>query len=153
MPPLIHLSRTKVDHNQGALWEAINEFFAFADVAKLEPVHRIAYLAYDYSSAMEMGGHYDYFIASPQRDYSEVVSALQAVGANEQAGVLERAVAAVLSASKRVPDIYSDRFIAGIEFADLNEFDEACERCNRPVRLCLLEYVAGHEKVFIEWNP
>jgi hypothetical protein len=149
----IQLSRKQAEKNPQVRWEALNGFLAFADLPKLSPAQRIAYLAYAYSSHIQMAGHRDYFSTAPQSGYSEVVSALQAVGAAEQASILAAALQAVQAASERAPEKYSNRFAAGVEFADLTEFDDAWERCARSIPACLLDYVGRHESEFIEWKP
>ena len=148
----IHLSRKKATRNPNVRWEGLNEFLAFADLAGLLPTQRIAYLSYWYSSHIEMAGHHDYFSTPPKSDYSEVVSALRGIGAIEQASVLTAALDAVQAASAQAPEEYSNRFAAGVEFADLTEFDEAFERCARSVPDCLMDYVNKHESEFIEWR-
>jgi hypothetical protein len=149
----IHLSRKKATQNPNVRWDSLNEFLAFADLTKLSPVQRAAYLAYWYSSHIEMAGHHDYFSGPPKCDYSEAVSALRAIGATEQAAVLTSALDAVRAASARAPEEYSNRFAAGVEFADLTEFDETFEHCTRSVPDCLMDYVEQHESEFIEWRP
>lgn len=143
----------KAGKNPNVRWKELKEFLAFADPQKLSPAQRIACLAYAYSSHIQMAGHRDYFWSIPQPVYSEVVSALWAVGATEQASILTAALDAVHAASGRAPEEYSNRFAAGVEFADLTEFDEAWERCTRSVPECLLDYVGRHESEFIEWKP
>jgi thioredoxin-like negative regulator of GroEL len=149
----IHLSRKKAAKNPNVRWEGLNEFLSFADLPSLSSAQRVACLAYGYSSHMEMAGHHDYFATKPQPDYSEALSALRAIGAIEQASVLTAALDAVQAASARAPEEYSNRFAAGVEFADLTEFDEAFERCTRSVPDCLMNYVEQHESEFIEWRP
>ncbi len=153
MPALIHLSRKKAAKNPNVRWEGLNEFLSFADLPGLSSAQRVAYLAYGYSSHIEMAGHHDYFSTTPQPDYFEVVSALRAIGAIEQASVLTAALDAVQAASARAPEQYSNRFVAGVEFADLTEFDEMFECCTRSVPDCLMDYVEKHESEFIEWRP
>jgi hypothetical protein len=149
----IHLSRKKAAKNPNARWEGLNEFLAFADIRSLPPVQRIAAVAYGYSSHVEMAGHQDYFSAASQPDYLEAVSALRAIGATEQASILSSALDTVDAASSRAPEEYSNRFAAGVEFADLAEFDDAFESCTRSVSECLMDYLDKHETEFIEWRP
>jgi hypothetical protein len=149
----INLSRKKVSRNPRLRWDGLNEFLAFADLIKLSLVQRVAYLAYWYSSQIEMGGHHDYFSTQPKCDFSEVVAALRTVGSIEQASILTAALDAVQAASARAPAEYANRFVAGVEFADLIEFDEAFERCTRSVQQCLMDYLDKHESEFIEWKP
>jgi hypothetical protein len=149
----IHPNRKKATRNPNVRWDGLNEFLAFADLTKLSPVQRVAYLAYWYSSHIEMAGHHGYFSTPPKCDYSEALSALRAIGAIEQASVLTSALDAVQAASARAPEEYSNRFAAGVEFADLTEFDETFERCTRSVPDCLMDYVEQHEGEFVEWRP
>jgi len=146
----IHLSWKKADKNPNLRWRALNEFLAF--VPKLASAQRVAYLAYSYSWHIEIGGHYDYF--STRRFYDpEVLSALVTVGATEQASILTTVLDAIRAASDLAPQKYSNRFAAGVETADLSEFDEAWGRCTRSVAECLLDYTSKHESDFFEWKP
>lgn len=153
MPTLIQLSRKKAAKNPNVRWEGLNEFLSFADLSNVSSMQRIAYLAYGYSSHIEMAGHHDYFTTTPQLDFSEVVSALRTIGAIEQASILSAALDAIHAASVDAPDQYSNRFVAGVESANLPQFDEMFERCARSVPDCLLDYVEKHESEFIEWKP
>jgi len=153
MPALIHLSRKKAAKNPNARWEGLNEFLSFADLSSLSSAQRVAYLAYGYFSHIEMAGHHDYFSTTSQSDYPEVISALRAIGAIEQALVLTAALDAVQAASIHAPEQYSNRFAAGAEFADLTEFDERFKACTRLVPNCLMDYLEKHESEFIEWRP
>jgi hypothetical protein len=149
----IHLSRKKAARSPNVRWDGLNEFLAFADLARLSSLQRVAYLAYWYLSQIEMAGHHDYFSTAPRADHLDVASALRTIGATEQASILTAALEAVHAASARAPEEYSNRFAAGVEFADLTEFDEAFERCTRSVPDCLMDYVGQHESEFFEWSP
>ena len=89
----------------------------------------------------------------PRPDHDEVLAALRAIGASELATILAAARSAVSAASSRAPEEYADRYLAGVEFADFEEFDQAFDRCSRPVAACLIDYVDKHESDFIEWKP
>jgi hypothetical protein len=150
----IQLSRKNAIKHPNLLWEKLNEFLTFADLTSLSPPQRIAYLAYDYEThIVRMAGHCDYFSTRRLPDYAEVVFALRSVGAVEQAAILAIALEKVHAASIRAPDEYADRFLAGVESADLIEFDEALARCKRSVPECLVDYLDKHEAEFIEWKP
>lgn len=149
----IQLSRKQAAKNPNIRWEGLNKFLAFADRESLPPAQRVAALAYDYSSHIDMAGHQDYFSTGSQSNYPEVVAALGTIGATEQASILTSALGAVQAASSRAPAEYSNRFAAGVEFADLIEFDDAFERCARSVPECLMDYLEKHEAEFIEWRP
>jgi len=134
-------------------WDSLNEFLAFVDLAKLSPVQRVAYLAYWYSSQVEMAGHRDYFLSPRKAEHSEVIEALRAIGAIEQASISNAALEAIQNAGSGVLANYEDRFAASVDFSDLTEFDDAFERCARSFQKCLMEYLDKHEKEFIEWLP
>lgn len=97
-----------------------------------------------------MAGHTGYFSSTAGTDYLQIITALNEIGAVEQASILTAATAAIRDAIARLPDKYLNRFLAGIEFADLTEFDDAAERCQRSIPACLLDYVARHENEFLE---
>lgn len=149
----IHLSRKKAARNRNVIWEGLNDFLAFTDLKTLSGVQRIASLAYWHWSHVRLGGYHDYFSTPPKADYSEVASALRAVGATEMASVLDAALAAVQAASTRAPDSYANRFAAGVDFADFTEFEDAFDRCAESFPGSLLDFVEKHEMEFIEWKP
>jgi len=135
--------------NPDARWERLNEFLASADLTKLTSVQKVVYLADSYAGHIVMAGHEDYFSTTPEADHSEVIAALSAIGATEQASILKAALDAVRAAGERAPKESSNRFLAGVEFADLSEFDEAFKHCARSVPECLLDYMGKHESEFI----
>ena len=149
----IQLSREKAAKDPGVRWDAMNEFCAFADLKDLTPVQRVACLACDYSSTVTMADHHEYFSRMPHPDHDEVTAALRAIGATEQAAILSAARSAVAAASRRAPEEYENRYLAGVEFADLIEFDESFERCATSIPACLMDYLDKHESEFIEWKP
>lgn len=150
----ICLSRKQAAKRRSLRWEKLSEFLAFAGLPTLSPVQRVAYLAYEYQThIIEMAGHHDYFSTCCSPDYSEVVSALQSVGAVEQASILTTALEAVYTASERAPREHANRFLAGVEYADFVQFDSAMQQCSRPVPECLMDYLDKHETEFIEWKP
>jgi hypothetical protein len=151
--PPIQLSRKKAAKKPGVRWDALNQFCAFAEPASLTPVQRVAHSAYWYASLVEAGGHHEYFAHVPRPDHDQVLAALQTVGACDQAAILVAARGAVAVASSRAPEEYADKYVAGVEFADFEEFDQAFEHCSRPVSACLMDYVDKHESDFIEWRP
>ncbi len=55
----IHLSRKKATRNPNGRWEGLNDFLAFAEIATLSDVQRVAYLAYWHWSHVKMGGYQD----------------------------------------------------------------------------------------------
>jgi hypothetical protein len=134
-------------------WEGLNQFLAFADLKNLSSAQRVAYLAYWYSSQIVMAGHHDYFSTPPKSEYSEVASALRTIDATEQASILIAALDAIHVASARAPGNFSNRFAAGVEFADFTQFDDAFDRCTRSIPDCLMDYVQQNETEFIEWKP
>ncbi len=153
MSALIKLSRKQAAKHPGLRWQKLNEILAFAELENLTPVQRIAALAYNYNTQILMAGLHGFFFDNQQLDYTEVGAAFRAVGANEQASVLEAALAAVRTAATRAPEIYANRFIAGLEYAELDQFAESFANCKRSVPDCLLDYVEKHQTEFIEWTP
>jgi len=153
MTVLFKFSRKKAAKHPEARWDALNEFLAFADITDLTPVQRVAYLAYWYSSIILAAGHREYFLNSKYSYHAETVAALRTIGTMAHADTLVAAQRAVSIASERAPEEYEDRHLAGVEFADLFEFDEAIERCNPSVPDALMGYLDKHEAEFIDWKP
>src|SRR3954454_24625586 len=100
-----------------------------------------------------MGGHHEYFSRHAGPNLEEAPAALRTIGATEQASILVEAYGAVAAASSHAPEQYSNRYLAGVEFADLVRFDDAFHRCTSPVAVYLMSYLDKHESEFIEWPP
>ncbi len=149
----VQLSRKKVAKNPNLRWDALNQFCAFAEPADLTPVQKAAWLTYWYDSLVETAGHAEYFAHLPRPNHDEVLAALRTVGASDQAAILAAARDAVTSAATRAPDQYSDRYLAGVDYTDFEPFDQAFQRCPRPVTACLMDYLDKHETDFIQWLP
>ncbi len=153
MANLIKFSRKKAAKHPGALWDALDEFLAFANINDLTPVQRVAHLAEAYSRAVFVTGHREYFLNSDPTCLDETVAALRTIGVTPQADILTAAMREVSNARDCAPAQYENRQLAGIEFADLTEFDNAFERCTRSVDDALTEYYAKHESEFVDWKP
>ncbi len=153
MANLIKFSRKKAAKHPGALWDALSEFLAFANINDLTPVQRVAHLAEAYSSAVLVTGHREFFLNSDPTCLDETVVALRTIGVTPQADILAAAMREVSNARDRAPERYENRQLAGVEFADLTEFDDAFERCPRSVADALMEYFAKHESKFVDWKP
>ncbi|HVO33466.1 MAG TPA: DUF4375 domain-containing protein, partial [Elusimicrobiota bacterium] len=136
-----------------ARWDALSHFCAFADIADLTPVQRTACLAYWYSGLVLMGGHREYFFHSSYSRHSEIVTALHAIGADEQAEILIRADKAVKAAQDQAPEYCENRHIAAVENADLAGYDDAFECCPRSIQAALMDYLDRHEPEFIKYTP
>ena len=135
-----------------ARWDALSDFCAFAEIDDLTPVQRMAYLAYWYSGLIIMGGHREYFLHSLYARHPAIVAALRAIGAYEQAEILVKADKLVKAARDQAPEYYENRHLAGVEFADLTESDDAFERCARSIRQSLMAYLDKNEREFIEYK-
>lgn len=86
----IQLSRKKAAKDSYLRWRRLNEFLLLNEVTALTPVQRIASVAYAYETdVLQMGGHHG-LCSTSQVDITEVVSALEAIGAKEQASILSR---------------------------------------------------------------
>jgi hypothetical protein len=131
----------------------VNEFLAFADITDLAPMHRVAYPACWYSSTVLAGGHPDYVLNSNFDCGDETVAALRTMGAKAQADILVAAKRAVSEAMHRAPQQDANRFLAGVESADLTEFDDALEPCRPSIPDGLRENLDSHDTGFIEWKP
>jgi hypothetical protein len=152
MTHLIQLSRANVAQQNARLWEALNEFFAFTELNDLSPAQRAPGLAYDYAGSMGIGGHAHYFSLIPHPEYAEVIAALSAIRAVEQATILSAALDAVHRAGEQVPAQFTNRFAAGVDRADLEQFDQLFAMCKKTIPECLVDYVDSHQGDFIQWR-
>lgn len=151
MTPPIKVSRKAYEAFQGERWNAMNSLLALSELEDLTPVQRRAHLAYWYMSEVYNGGHWQYFCNKAHYDQQEVVEALKAVGAAEQAGILRQALAR-FPRDIHYPETVED-FIAGYDEVDMDDLDQASGRCNRTMEDCLLDYLDRHESEFVEWTP
>jgi len=148
----IQVSRKAFEAFAGVRWNAMNNLCALSDIRDLTPIQRIAHLAYSYASEVENGGHYQYFANMADCDHHEVIRALEAVGAAEQAIILGDALAAIRLTPVETPETV-EQYLEGETLASLTRYDEAFAACRRSVFECLENYLDQHEPEFIEWTP
>jgi hypothetical protein len=146
------VSRKEFAKFAGARWNAMNDICALSDIKDLTPVQRVAHLCYWYMSEVYNGGHYQYFVNKHAYDHMEVVRALEAIGAAEQATSLAAALKAVTASPVGEPQTV-EQFLAGEETANLASYDAAFYKCKRTIESCLKNYLDKHEEDFIEWTP
>ena len=146
------VSRKAFDEFAGVRWNAMNDMLSLSDIRNLTPIQRAAYLAYWYMSEAYNGGHEQFISNHADLDHFEVVRALEAVGAVEQAGILRdflSAVTATPSGAQRTVLNYLEHG-PGVDSA---HHDAAFGTCKRTVEACLEDYLDKHEGEFIEWIP
>jgi hypothetical protein len=137
------VSRKAFEQFHGVRWNAMNDMMAQSDIGDLTPIQRAAHLAYWYMSEVYNGGHDQFVSNHAELDHFEVVRALEAVGATEQAGILGdflRTVTATESGAQRT-------------VMDYLEHDAAFGSCKQSIEACLEDYLDKHEAEFIEWTP
>ena len=121
------------------------------------PIQRVAHLVLCYSGDVLNGGHDQYFGNKENFDLSEVIAALNSVGATCQSEVLKEALIYYLKALENMPQGY-DEYIAweqdyGYE-AQMRKFDEQFYACRPEIETELLEdYLNKNESEFIKWVP
>lgn len=146
------VSRRAFEEFDGVRWNAMNDLLSLSDIRDLTPIQRAAHLAYWYMSEVYNGGHEQFISNHADFDHSEVVRALEAVGAVEQAAILRdflSAVTATPSGAHRTVLDYLEHG-PGIDSA---RHDAAFGACQRTVEACLEDYLDKHESEFIEWTP
>ena len=136
---------------EGERWNAMNDLLALSELEDLTPIQRKAHLAYWYMSEVYNGGHWQYFCNKVHYDHEEVVESLLAVGAKEQAEILEKALAG-FSQDIRYPETVEE-FIAGYDEVDMHDLDTAFGSCTKKIEDCLEDYLDRYESEFIEWTP
>jgi len=130
----------------------MNDMLSLSDIRDLTPIQRAAHLAYWYMSEVYNGGHEQFVSNHAELDHFEVVRALEAVGAVEQADILRdflSAVTASPSGDQRTVMAYLEHG-PGI---DSSQHDSLFAKCKRTVESCLEDYLDKHENEFIEWTP
>src|SRR6266446_587366 len=141
------VSRRDFAEFAGVRWNAMIELCGLSKIDSLSPIQRAAHLAYWYMSEVYNGGHFQYFVNQSVLNHSEVISALRAVGATEQASVLAKAVRAPAIRSIRFPQT-AQAYLRAEQEADLSEFDKAFGRCSRKIETCLQDFLDKHESEF-----
>ena len=130
----------------------MNDMMSLSDIRDLTPIQRVAHLAYWYMSEVYNGGHEQFIANHAALDHFEVVRALEALGAVEQAGILKdflRIVTATSSGTQRTVLDYLEHG-PGIDSA---LHDAAFGACKRTMEICLEDYLDKNESEFIEWTP
>ncbi len=148
----IPVSRRAFEEFDGVRWNAMIELLAMSDLRELTPVQRPAHLAFWYMSEVSNGGHEQFVSNNPDLDHFEVVRALEAVGAAEQAEILADFLRAATATPSGVPRTVLEYLEHG-PGVDSARHDTAFGACRRQVETCLEDYLDQHESEFIEWTP
>ena len=141
----------------GESWNALVDVISGADHNELTPVQRMAHLVWWYSSEVLNGGHDQYFGNRKHFDHSEVIAALDSLGANCQSKILKEALIYFIKALGNMPKGY-DEYLAweqdyGYE-TRMSIFDEQFYECRPEIETELLEnYLNANESEFIRWVP
>lgn len=142
---------------KGEKWNALIDLISAADLDELTPVQRIAHLAWWYNSEVLNGGHDQYFGNKDYFDHSEVVSALDALGATCQHDVLKEALIYFTKAQEDMPDGYDEYLAWDQEYRygdQMSNFDKQFYGCRPEIETELLEnYLNANESEFIKWVP
>ena len=146
------VSRKAFEEFDRVRWNAMNNMMALSNIGDLTPIQRAAHLAYWYMSEVYNGGHEQFISNHAELDHFEVIRALEAVGAAEQAGILRDFLGAVtaspLGAQRTVLD-----YLEHGPYIDSSQHDAAFGKCKRTVETCLEDYLDKYESEFIEWTP
>jgi hypothetical protein len=145
----ILVTKKALEDDKHTVWNAFVELLAMAKYDDLAPSRRGAHLAFFYDAEVQNGGHLQYFHNRRRDPTAETIQALDALGADDQARILEQALARWNSAARLLAaDLreYSAIAMEG-EFEDL---DSAFYRCPVQIMDHLERYLAAHEADFIE---
>jgi len=148
----IKVSRKAFEEFDGVRWNAMNDMLSISDISDLTPTQRAAHLAYWYMSEVYNGGHEQFLTNHAELDHFEVVRALEAVGAVEQAGILADMLRAVTVSPTGAPRTVLHYLEHGPGI-DSSRHDAVFGSCKRSVETCLEDYLDKHESEFIEWTP
>lgn len=153
----IEVSKRAYDSFQGEKWNALIDLISGADLDELTPVQRIAHLAWWYSSEVLNGGHEQYFGNKDYFDHTEVISALNSLGAKCQRNILREVLAYYLKSQKEMPNDYDEYIVWEQEYgygSQMSTFDQQFYDCRPEIETELLEnYLNGNESEFIKWVP
>jgi len=104
-------------------------------------------------SEINNGGHFQYFVNKADFDHREVITALQNLGANQCAVILESALRMVEFLLPLTFPQAAERYLEAQEEVQLSEFDDAFYKSgDGEIMRRLEDYLAAHEASFIEWT-
>ena len=150
MAARLEVSRAQFKASPHLRWNAYVELLANSDYDDLTDAQRVAYLAFWYDNEVQNGGHLQYFENCGTSRLDGVIASLERLGANDQAQVLSRARARVLSLPK--PRIRSvAEFVERALQGDFDDLDSAYYGCDPPVTDLLERFLDRNEGEFIKW--
>ena len=153
----IELSRKAYEAFEGKRWNAMIHLLSRARPDDTTPVQRVACLAWLYSSEVLNGGHEQYFVNQRDLDHTEVIEALNVLGADCQIDVLRSALAYQSNAQAQMPDGYDDYVRWDHQYGyseQLRVFDMHFYACRPEIESGLLQiYLDANESEFIKWVP
>ncbi len=91
----IVIAKCAMDKEPYLMWNAFIDIIACEEISKMNDIQKKASLCFWYDSELQNGGHLQYFENTSiigNTDYQEVIDALNWLGANSQAEILQRAV-------------------------------------------------------------
>jgi hypothetical protein len=86
------LQRRDVEAESNLKWNRFVAFLANANLTKLEPVQRPAFLVFWYDSEVLNGGHLQFFLNRPEQPTQETIAALERISSHGHANVLREAL-------------------------------------------------------------
>jgi hypothetical protein len=146
------ISRSKSEDLEMAATIALIDLVSEHEYDELDPVQRIAHLAFYYEAEVINGGHLQYCHNRGSTEAELTVEALSSINASEQSQILREAIARYNAIPRERPKSLEEYHEIEIqhEFLDLDNRFYSCRPC---VGGLLEDYRRENESHFIEWLP
>ena len=141
--------RVSRDSGPDAAWNAFVDLIATEEYADLDPVQKVAHLAFWYDSEVQNGGHLQYFQNRGTGLVPETLEALKVLGAHCQLGILARA-AAVYDRKPRKNVENVDEYVDEALEGEFEEFDDKYYACQPEIADLLERYFEQYRASFVE---
>ncbi len=143
------ISRDAVAREPHLAWNAFIDLVAMEEYEDLDPVQRVAHLAFWYDSEVQNGGHLQYFENRGTDLLQATIDALDKLGAEKQREVLSRAGELYQSETRAeitTAEEYADVALEG----EFDEYDEAYHSSEPAITDLLQHYLENHRENFLE---
>lgn len=122
------MSRSQIETDPNAVWNAFVGILSYSEPSHLESRQKPAHFAFWYSSEVNNGGHFQYFMNRGTSVVPETIQSLHSLGAEQQADVLSDARAA-FDHLLLPPTTDAGSYLKAEDQAGLGKFDRRFAEC------------------------
>lgn len=142
------VTRKDLAENPHAVWNGFIDLVATSFEHELTPRQRPAQLVFRYESEVQNGGHLQFFVNSAGKYAGDTVTALDALGADCQARILEKAIA-IWNSAEREPLSSANTYSQVASKGEFRSSDLAFSACAVSLFEILKRHLAEHEAAYV----